>query len=341
MKKVKTLLRASQITTAVFICYSAAVTFTQQHHDDRETFQSFKDSAFNVRGYANVRLMMRKQIPRTDFEVLRAPWNVTCKDQLNMEPASWSMIVCVKSGIQNSKRRNLIRQTWGSKHYFQNVRLVVLFVVGEGNESSADDIENEELKYGDILQVNVNETYSNVGYKVLAGMRWIMQNCDEKWIYASSDDDMIPYLNKVYSAIEREKDLDSKSITVICHYSLRLGRVPLRELYRKNSVSTDIYSHTDYPGFCAGGFYSMSIPAASAIFRVSRYHHYFFNDDVWITGLLRLSAIDAGILPCRNISDEQCGLSNFQGGSVQHGRSEKMMLTQLKNEYPLHFNLQQ
>lgn len=160
-------------------------------------------------------------------------------------------------------------------------------------------------------------------------MQWVAEHFPKQWIFASCDDDMVPNLRELYISIKKHwfqgvnesSPVSSIQFPILCNYHLQRHQKPIRVGDSvKNTVSHDLYPVDLYPTFCSGGFYTMSVAVSKVLFRLSRSHMYFFNDDVWITGLLRLAAIDAGYLPCRDMSLESCAISTIPNPSVKHYR---------------------
>jgi hypothetical protein len=94
-----------------------------------------------------------------------------------------SLLVYILSKVNNFERRQAIRRTWANKEQYEQLyRTCFVFLVGLGNNST---ILSEALTYGDIVQLNINESYQNIVYKEVAGLKW-------SHLYASH----IPYLFK-------------------------------------------------------------------------------------------------------------------------------------------------
>ena len=156
-------------------------------------------------------------------------------------------------------------------------------------------------------------------------MQWFTEHCSDHWTFSSADDDVLPDLPTMYHQIDgfkaEEKTTHSGQhvpAPIICHFRLMENEVPILTSIWKNQVSESLYPLYAYPDFCSGGFYSMSSLVCRAIFRISRHHKYFYNDDVWFTGILRLAAIHAGLLPCHDIADQHCALATIEKTTAHH-----------------------
>jgi hypothetical protein len=106
------------------------------------------------------------------------------------------LLIYILSTITNFQRRQSIRQTWARKKDYQQLNnICFVFIVGIPSNSSEltsnINIKHESLMYGDIVQLNITETYENVVYKEVGALKW-------SYIYAShipflfkTDDDLI------------------------------------------------------------------------------------------------------------------------------------------------------
>ena len=75
-------------------------------------------------------------------------------------------MVIVTSSATNYFYRDRLRQQLGQKYF-------ILFLLGTSyNNDTEADIREESVMFGDILQLNIEEEYLALPYKVLAGMVW-------------------------------------------------------------------------------------------------------------------------------------------------------------------------
>lgn len=92
------------------------------------------------------------------------------------------LLIYILSKVEHAQQRKIIRQTWANKsQYGQLFQICFIFLIGLSKHS--EGIFSEAKTYGDLVQVNTNETDENNVYKEVAGLKW-------SYIYASH----IPYL---------------------------------------------------------------------------------------------------------------------------------------------------
>jgi len=241
-----------------------------------------------------------------------------------------NLIVVVKSAVGYAKRRELIRRTWGSLCVVNGWKLKTVFIMGNPlNIAQRRLIDEERVRYEDLLLYDGPDDYKNMPSKVLAGMEWARDNLpDDVWIGSADDDFLVDMtrFTKLYDTIitntteERKKFIvdklqysakqhlsecpedfpfclekmqnrtNLKNDPMICLF--RLGQ--LEEVNRQQGskwfVSRSKYSHDVYPRYCHGGFYMMPLQLSNELLAASYNAPMLRLDDVWITGILRLRA---------------------------------------------------
>lgn len=142
----------------------------------------------------------------------------------------------------------------------------------------------------------------NLVHKTVAGMQFASENFPKTWFYASGDDDIMPDLvklkdqlfqmrrstNQTVSAVKQSDCAFENIYPIISGYGYNYNAMVMRSTVSKWYVSKEVYSHGSYPTYCSGGWYMMSIELVEELYYLSRRSKYFWIDDVWITGILRL-----------------------------------------------------
>lgn len=87
-------------------------------------------------------------------------------------------VILVVSSIPNFMRRKALRDTWTQNDYLQSQPSRAIFVLGNTyNKDQQILLQEEDKLYHDIVQVNFRDTYHNVTFKVLVGIKWIISFC--------------------------------------------------------------------------------------------------------------------------------------------------------------------
>lgn len=84
----------------------------------------------------------------------------------------------ITSSLDGFERRHAIRDTWASvcKNNTAHVRYV--FLLGTTSDRKvSDEVRSESSRYGDMLVSDFVDSYSNLTFKTLVGLRWIIRHC--------------------------------------------------------------------------------------------------------------------------------------------------------------------
>ena len=107
-------------------------------------------------------------------------------------PSNAKVFVVVVSAAGNFDKRQIVRTTWMTQLANTSWARVV-FLVGTGHPEHQDGIEKESGEYGDVIQVNVIDTYDNLVLKTVALLYWARSYCSEVPFVLKCDDDI--YVN--------------------------------------------------------------------------------------------------------------------------------------------------
>ncbi|XP_023337865.1 beta-1,3-galactosyltransferase 2 isoform X2 [Eurytemora carolleeae] len=108
------------------------------------------------------------------------------------------MVTIVASAVENTKARNIIRETWG-KPEIPGVNARLVFLLGMPSKLEKQKcVVAEALQYEDIIQGDYLDTYRNLSYKNIMGNLWVSQFCEQAEFVIKTDDDMFVDLYAVY-----------------------------------------------------------------------------------------------------------------------------------------------
>lgn len=93
---------------------------------------------------------------------------------------------------------------------------------------------------------------------------------------------------KASSGNETSKSIIPETPLLLCGYGLLLHSKPFRNVRNKWFINETDYEVDKYPPYCSGGWYTMSNKLSSDLYTISRTLPFFWIDDIWITGLIRL-----------------------------------------------------
>ena len=193
------------------------------------------------------------------------------------------LLLQVHSHVSHKPLRDSIRNTWGriSRDYDTRRQVRLIFLLGEDDSTKADfteKIKHESRLYRDIVTADFKDTYRNLTIKSVAGLVWATKYCSNSRYLFKTDDDV--YFN-VSSLIHL---LDKMDIGVNILGALNNNATVMRSgLW---AVGHHIYPDTEYPPYCAGNSYVMSLRTAGDLLEAVPNTRMLPIEDVYVTGLL-------------------------------------------------------
>ncbi|KRY47093.1 UDP-GlcNAc:betaGal beta-1,3-N-acetylglucosaminyltransferase 7 [Trichinella britovi] len=227
-------------------------------------------------------------------------------------------LVIVKSRISEFDQRQAIRRTWAAALVGR-----IVFVVGRSTLDVVNAHARQEAHhYGDILQTDHLDSYSNLSYKSLGVLQWIVEHCPTHRFYVYMDSDVLIWLDGLRSFLGT---VPYRRETIYCNC---WARATIRRS-GKHAVPLTSDSFATYPVYCAGGFMIMTGDVPSLLRRAhrsvlsinsrpDRSMGYIGVDDAYFTGILadrvgvrRVKALDidinlTGVPTVQWIVDKDC-----------------------------------
>ncbi|XP_055948871.1 beta-1,3-galactosyltransferase 5-like [Argiope bruennichi] len=206
-----------------------------------------------------------------------------------------TLLIFVASSADHFAQRKAIRNTWGLKllQYAYNYRIV--FLLGKGDNDVQSEIEHEGYRYGDLVQINLTESFRNLGRKSVAGLHWSKNYCSKADFVMKTDDDILVHVPNLLKALEGYRNADS---LLMCHEN-RMRKILRKELldrtdlplsYHKYEVSQNELPGQYYPPYCSGMAYVFTSSARDRLLEASLATPVFFIEDVYLTGFCRHKA---------------------------------------------------
>ena len=188
-------------------------------------------------------------------------------------------VIVVCSAVENVARRDAIRSSWGSPRTASGLGLRVVYVLGrvEGD----GDVAAEARRHGDVVQADIVDSYSNLGVKSLAALRWVAERASCARFVVKTDDDT--FVNA---------PLLSRDLAATAHLRFVMGHViarahpvrgpPSAKWYTPRSV----YRGEVYPTYVSGAAYVISADAVRPLLVAAAASPVFWIEDVYVTGML-------------------------------------------------------
>ena len=218
------------------------------------------------------------------------PLNVTYvmhNPRLCADVPSLKYIVYLHSAPGNSKRRDLVRQTWGNRRLLKKQNSRVVFLVGLPKDNGTQEkLKAEFSQYGDLVQGNFRDDYRNLTLKGIMGLKWISTYCAQAQYALKSDDDA--FIN-IFGLIDvMDKNADKKRMIACVQYhndSMPILRYP-RKCYKWCIKYRELIGLRSYPAYCAGLAFLLSREMVSQMYAASLKTPFFWVDDAYVSGLL-------------------------------------------------------
>ncbi|XP_053619068.1 beta-1,3-galactosyltransferase 5-like [Plodia interpunctella] len=184
------------------------------------------------------------------------------------------------------EKRMQIRERWDEPVWTKVIFLIGLTPAGD----ISHDIQKESDIYGDIVMGNFIDSYRNLTYKHVMGLKWVTHHCP-----------MAKYVLKVDDDVE----VDPKMLRLLL--TQRLSPWGARELLACNLLSNlkvprkstdedslyitqEEYPLSYYPISCYGWVILYSQDVVRSLLRAAQASPYLWVDDVFITGMCRLKS---------------------------------------------------
>lgn len=160
-----------------------------------------------------------------------------------------------------------------------------MFVLGSPEDSTIQDLKTENDRFGDLLILDITESYETLTEKAVGWMKWVEYNCQKFELILKIDDDTMINIPKFLNFLPNCSELSSAS-PMCTHISCNIwkGVRPIRK--GKNNLTLDQYPLHMFPLMCQGVAYLMPISVVSKLLKASLQVPYLYLEDVYVTGLL-------------------------------------------------------
>ncbi|CAA15839.1 Hexosyltransferase [Caenorhabditis elegans] len=210
------------------------------------------------------------------------------------------ILMIVASRTDSYARRNIMRQTWMNKSNSEivaNGRMKSLFLVGlaPADYKVKKMVMQEAKLYGDIIIVDMDDTYEELIYKSLMIFLFGVSKAPQYKIIGKIDEDIMFFPDKLMALYE-QGIIDSTPVSL---YGLVIpaGRDIFRDKTNRWYVPESAYSCSQYPAYLSGMYYMATREAAQMLLKSTKHRDFIQVEDVLLTGIL---AEDLGI-PIRDM----------------------------------------
>lgn len=204
-----------------------------------------------------------------------------------------TLVIVVLTARPNIKKRNLIRETYGSIKSINNVHiLAIVFMLGTidgpGQEIvEFSTLEAERVQFHDLIMGDFVDTYRNLTRKSIMAYEWLTSFCQEAEIVVKTDDDVLINIFKLAEELNALSSSEIKAPTFRCavHYHEKA----VTDQTSRFHILLNEFPNDTFPEHCAGLGYVTNMAvirrisdeiSSSFLGRVST------HEDVFMTGVV-------------------------------------------------------
>ena len=188
-------------------------------------------------------------------------------------------------------KREAIRQTWLTQliQSTSNNKVKLVghgFIVGLTNNNNVSKVQKrlqeESAKHGDILQVDMLDTYADLSRKVAAALNWINNKCSSPTVMMDFvlkvDDDVYVNTRNLMTTIDNLNNSSSQQQLTV--YGTSADGIVRRE--GKFKVNPDMWPWSNYPPYSMGAFLLMSGRSIEPLLAAAQTTPYFPFEDTYL-----------------------------------------------------------
>ncbi|XP_072032941.1 uncharacterized protein [Amphiura filiformis] len=188
------------------------------------------------------------------------------------------LVVLINSIHKNFEQRRAIRATWGSVTDVEGKKVVTLFTLAKNSDKKLNElVQQESEQYHDLLLEEFIDTYKNLTYKTIMGLKWAAVYCPKANYVMKTDDDMYINYDSLVKYLKSPKTPDQNHVA-----GFVINGSPIRDPKSKWYMPRNLYPGNKYPPFCSGTVYVMSGDVALKVYAISEYTPFLYLEDVYV-----------------------------------------------------------
>ncbi|XP_037514825.1 beta-1,3-galactosyltransferase 5 [Rhipicephalus sanguineus] len=201
----------------------------------------------------------------------------------------------VHTAPNNFHMRQFLRYSIGNPAVATFVNSSIAFFVGKTtNTELREELHAEAECEGDLVLLDHVDTYRDLTLKFIGATKWLAANgclSSSTDVIVKMDDDVIVNAFLLASYIKRRmaatktRNLE----TIHCAIMPPVYLKPMRSKKSKWFVTEEEYDNDIYPPFCSGAAYLMKASVLALLGKATGSVPFFWVDDVYATGLLRMA----------------------------------------------------
>lgn len=192
------------------------------------------------------------------------------------------LVLVVPVAPQNLEAREAIRQTWGNQSVVQGEEVRTLFMLGitegERAEQVQEEMKQENLKHGDLIQSNFLDSYLNLTIKTMVIMDWLATHCSTAAYSMKIDSDMFLNIDNLVIMLKKPDTPKEYYLTGM----LMWDRPVVRSKDSKWYVPEELFPDSTYPPYTLGMGYIFSNDLSGKFVEISKTIKPFNIEDAYV-----------------------------------------------------------
>ena len=192
-----------------------------------------------------------------------------CKSEDGEDEIHFILFV-IRSSMENQERRQMIRRTWGQEYLIPYSSTKKIFIMGidPGKGDLQQKIAQEHQENQDIVQAYFRDNMSNSTFKILAGMRWAINNCKGARYIVFVDDD---YFISTFNLVSYLNEIPMSKYSELYMGHVHEYGMPSRDPSSPSYVSLVDYQFRFWPPYIGTNFFVVSPVVAERLYIASHY----------------------------------------------------------------------
>ncbi|KAL3178862.1 hypothetical protein MRX96_009530 [Rhipicephalus microplus] len=197
----------------------------------------------------------------------------------------------VHTAATHSDHRRVLREVVGNSTYGVRYKWTAVFFVGMSSvEKVTHSVAYEAEAYGDVVVLPYMDTYRNLTYKYVYGIKWTLENCPRVRYVLKIDDDIVVHLPSLMTRLaggDRPPQTRLALVTRPKLYCCVWDYMPvIRQTALPWYISEKAYPKNVFPRYCSGSAVFMDATALAPLYNATFSVPYLPVDDAYVTGEL-------------------------------------------------------
>ncbi|CAN8002822.1 unnamed protein product, partial [Ixodes hexagonus] len=192
-----------------------------------------------------------------------------------------SYLFFVHTAPGHFSHRNILREFIGNATLKSWYNWSIVFFLGLAHDGKTmNNVLKEAAHNGDIVVFPYMDTYRNLTYKFVYGMKWTMDNCPSAKYIVKMDDDILLNLYKLLEYLDQRTESEQPAF----HCCVWNGMPVLRHTKSPWYLSKKLYPKNMFPRYCSGSTVIFTSSVLRPLYNASFKFPFLSVDDALVTG---------------------------------------------------------